>query len=101
MKTILSIILLCLQLSFSQSIQIPSYYQVDEKLSSDLQSIVRELELERNFDVGEDGIEQISLAVIDLSGDQPTLGGVNFDTFIYPASVYLRFAFCSNSAQLL
>ncbi|RPI62002.1 MAG: serine hydrolase, partial [Ignavibacteriales bacterium] len=41
-----------------------------------------------NFDVGEDGIEQISLAVVDLTGDQPKLGGVNYDNFIYPASVY-------------
>jgi beta-lactamase class A len=88
MKTILSVALLSFQLSFSQSIQIPAYYQVDENLSSDLQSIVRELDLEKNLDVGEDGIEQISLAVIDLTDDQPKLGGVNYDNFIYPASVY-------------
>jgi len=88
MKTILSLVLLSLQLSFSQSIQIPSYYQVDENLSKDLYKIILDLELERNFDVGEDGIEQISLAVIDLTGDQPKLGGVNYDNFIYPASVY-------------
>jgi beta-lactamase class A len=88
MKTILSVALLSFQLSFSQSIKIPPYYQVDENLSSDLQSIVRELDLEKNFDVGEDGIEQISFAVIDLTGEQPKLGGVNYDNFIYPASVY-------------
>lgn len=88
MKTILSIILLSLQLSFSQSIQIPSYYQIDEKLSKDLSDIILELDLDLNFDVGEDGIEQISLAVIDLTRDQPKLGGVNYDNFIYPASVY-------------
>ena len=88
MKIILSIVLLSIQLSFSQPIQIPSYYQVDEILSKDLYDIILELELERNFDVGEDGIEQISLAVIDLTGNQPKLGGVNYDNFIYPASVY-------------
>ncbi len=90
MKNLLSMIYVFSfsQLLSAQTVKVPAYYQIDEKLSSDLQSIVRELELERNFDVGEDGIEQISLAVIDLSGDQPTLGGVNFDTFIYPASVY-------------
>ena len=88
MKIILSIVLLSIQLSFSQSIQIPSYYQVDENLSEDLYKIILDLELERNFDVGEDGIEPISLAVIDLTGDQPKLGGVNYDNFIYPASVY-------------
>jgi beta-lactamase class A len=38
--------------------------------------------------VGEDGIEQISLAVIDLTQDPPRIGGVNKDNFIYPASVY-------------
>ncbi len=88
MKIILSIVLLSIQLSFSQPIQIPSYYQADEILSKDLYDIILELELERNFDVGEDGIEQISLAVIDLTGNQPKLGGVNYDNFIYPASVY-------------
>jgi len=88
MKTILFVVLLSFQLSFSQSIQIPSYYQIDEKLSSDLENIVHELELDLNFDVGEDGIEQISFAVIDLNGNQPKLGGVNYDNFIYPASVY-------------
>jgi len=88
MKTILSVMLLSFQLSFSQSIQIPSYYQVDEKLSKELYNIILELDLDKNFDVGEDGIEQISLAVIDFSGDQPKLGGVNYDNFIYPASVY-------------
>ncbi|MBK7500565.1 MAG: serine hydrolase [Ignavibacteriales bacterium] len=88
MKIILSIVLLSFQLSFSQSIQIPSYYQVDEILSKELYNIILELDLDKNFDVGEDGIEKISLAVIDLSGDQPKLGGVNYDNFIYPASVY-------------
>lgn len=88
MKIILSIVLLSIQLSFSQPIQIPSYYQVDEILSKELYNIILELDLDKNFDVGEDGIEKISLAVIDLSGDQPKLGGVNYDNFIYPASVY-------------
>lgn len=71
-----------------QSVVIPSYYKVDENLSTDLYDIIDELDLEKIFDVGEDGIEQISLAVIDLTGDQPRLGGVNYDNFIYPASVY-------------
>jgi beta-lactamase class A len=38
--------------------------------------------------VGEDGTEQISLAVVDLTTSPPRLGGVNPDNFIYPASVY-------------
>ncbi len=88
MKTVIIIVFLFFQYSFSQTITIPSYYQTDEKFSRDLQKIVRELELDKNFDVGEDGVEQISLAVIDLTSDQPKLGGVNYDNFIYPASVY-------------
>jgi len=76
------------QIYFAQTVTIPSYYQTDEKLSRDLYNIILELELNLNFDVGEDGIEQISFAVIDLSDNQPKLGGVNFDNFIYPASVY-------------
>lgn len=87
-KFVLIVILLFSQVLFSQTIKVPAYYEVDEKLSSDLLEIVQELELDLNFDVGEDGIEQISLAVVDLTSDQPKLGGVNYDNFIYPASVY-------------
>lgn len=88
MKIILLVVLLFFQFSFSQTAIVPAYYQVDEKLSKDLYKIILDLELDRNFDVGEDGIEQISFAVIDLSSNQPKLGGVNYDNFIYPASVY-------------
>lgn len=91
MKNISALIFVSMFFIFSvkaQTVKVPSYYQIDQKLSSDLQSIVHELHLDQNFDVGEDGIEQISLAVIDLTGNQPKLGGVNYDNFIYPASVY-------------
>mgnify|MGYP001583806235 CR=1 FL=1 len=88
MKTILLMALLFFQLSYSQKAIVPAYYQMDEKLSKELYNIILELGLDKNFDVGEDGIEQISFAVIDLTGDQPKLGGVNYDNFIYPASVY-------------
>ena len=91
MKNVFILITTSLLTSFSvyaQIVTVPTYYQIDEKLSKDLYDIVRELDLEHNFDVGEDGIEQISFAVIDLNGDQPKLGGVNYDNFIYPASVY-------------
>lgn len=81
-------IILSAQFLLSQTAHVPAYYQLDETLSSGLQKIVNELQLNLNFDVGEDGTEQISLAVIDLTSDQPKLGGVNFDNFIYPASVY-------------
>ncbi len=72
----------------AQNVSIPNYYEVDENLTTELQKIVTNLELDKDFDVGEDGIEQVSLAVIDLNSDQPKLGGVHFDNFIYPASVY-------------
>ncbi|NOG98189.1 MAG: serine hydrolase [Ignavibacteriae bacterium] len=72
----------------SQNLKVPSYFSIDENLSSELNKIVSNLELDKDFNVGEDGIEQISLAVINLTGDNPKLGGVNFDNFIYPASVY-------------
>lgn len=86
---ILVLLVFCLtQNMMSQNLTIPSYYTIDEQLSQALKSLVQELELDQDFDVGEDGIEQISLAVIDLNGAQPKLGGVNFDNFIYPASVY-------------
>jgi len=88
MKTILSIVLLLFQFSYSQTAIVPSYYQIDEKLSKNLYKIILDLDLGHNFDVGEDGIEQISFAVIDLTSDKPKLGGVNYDNFIYPASVY-------------
>ena len=90
MKNFLSMIFILLfsQLLFAQIVTVPAYYQIDEKLSNDLHKIILDLDLDNNFDVGEDGIEQISLAVIDLTGDQPKLGGVNYENFIYPASVY-------------
>ncbi|MDY0081645.1 MAG: serine hydrolase [Ignavibacteriaceae bacterium] len=73
---------------FSQQVTIPNYYMNDEELSKELYKIVSELDLAGDFNVGEDGTEQISFAVIDLTSDIPKLGGVNFDNFIYPASVY-------------
>jgi len=59
MKQIITflIVLLIAQLLFPQTTQVPSYYMIDEKLSNDLNNIVLDLELEQNFDVGEDGIE--------------------------------------------
>lgn len=87
-KFVLIVVLIFSRVLFSQTIKVPTYYEIDEKLSSDLLEIVQKLELDLNFDVGVDGIEQISLAVIDLTSDQPKLGGVNYDNFIYPASVY-------------
>lgn len=85
MKTIILLFTILCNIVYSQ---IPTYYQTDSALTKELMRIVHELELDQDFDVGEDGIEQISLAVIDLNKKVPLIGGVNIDNFIYPASVY-------------
>jgi beta-lactamase class A len=69
-------------------IKIPSYYKQSKKFNEHLKNIVHEVRLDSTWNAGEDGKEQISFAVIDLSGKKPILGGVNLDNFIYPASVY-------------
>lgn len=60
----------------------------DPALTRSLERIVADLGLMGDFDCGDDGMEQISPAVVDLSSDRPVLGGVHADNFIYPASVY-------------
>lgn len=65
--TFLIFLALCVTL-FSQNPIIPEYYILDSNLNSELRNIVNRLELNKDFNVGEDGIEQISLAVIDLNG---------------------------------
>lgn len=49
---------------------------MDQQLSVKLEDVVRKLGLDKNFNVREDGREQISLAVIDLNGDRPRLRSV-------------------------
>jgi beta-lactamase class A len=88
MKKILFVFLILAFLVKPQSTNIPSYFFHDIKLEKNLIEIVKQLSLDKNFDVGEDGIEQISLAVIDLTQSKPSFAGVNADNFIYPASVY-------------
>jgi beta-lactamase class A len=67
---------------------LPSYYKVEQKFNDALKKIVKEVGLDSIHGVGEDGTETISLAVIDLTGKEPVFGGVHYDNFIYPASVY-------------
>jgi beta-lactamase class A len=67
---------------------IPDYYISDESFSDGIKMIFNDLGLTGSFDVGEDGTEEISIAVIDMSGKQPVLAGFNMKNFIYPASVY-------------
>jgi beta-lactamase class A len=77
-----------LGLNACAQVKIPSYYKQSKKLNEQLKAIVHEVGLDSTYDAGEDGKEQISFAVIDLTGKKPVLCGVNFDNFIYPASVY-------------
>lgn len=79
----------------SQDVVVPEYYSNDKALSESLHRIVKELELDGDFDVGSDGIEQISLAVIYKSDNKSYLAGVNEDNFIYPASVYKMYVAAS------
>lgn len=67
---------------------LPRYYKTDKKFSGELKQIVADVGLDSVYKVGEDGTEKISLAVIDLNGKEPVFGGVGYDNFIYPASVY-------------
>lgn len=69
-------------------VKIPSCYKQSKSFDEALKKIVQEVGLDSIYDAGEDGKEQISLAVIDLTGKKPVIGGVNADNFIYPASVY-------------
>jgi len=88
LKLMIVVLFSLIQLNAQQTSIIPEYYKLDKSFSDSLFSIIKELELDKDFDVGEDGIEQISFAVIDFNGDTPVLGGVNPENFIYPASVY-------------
>lgn len=73
---------------FAQNTTPPPYYKIDHKLSKQLAEIVDELGLSGDFSVLEDGEEQLSFAVIELGKGKPRLAGVNYENFIYPASVY-------------
>jgi beta-lactamase class A len=85
--TAIILFLLCCPVSRAQT-GIPAYYKSDPKLDRALSEIVRASGLDSAFNVGEDGTETISLAVIDLAGKTPLFGGVHHDNFIYSASVY-------------
>lgn len=86
MKTCL-LVLFFIPAFFSQT-EIPGYYKTDDLFTDQIKNIVSGLNIDGNFDVGEDGIEQISFAVIDMTDGQSVIAGYNMDNFIYPASVY-------------
>lgn len=70
----------------------PERWRHDRELARALAGIARDLGIDSVFDVGEDGTETISLAVVDLRAGAPRWAGVNADNFIYPASVYKMYA---------
>ena len=63
-------------------------FKTSKSFNDSLHQIIRDCLLDSSFDTGEDGMEKISFAVIDLNRKKPLIGGVNMDNFIYPASVY-------------
>ncbi|QQE13511.1 serine hydrolase [Planctomycetota bacterium] len=72
----------------TSKMKLPADYTVDYKLTEKLEQLCSELDLLHSFDVGEDGVEEISLAVVDLNTPQPEFAGVSPDNFIYPCSIY-------------
>ena len=79
---------LCSSSALIGQVNIPGNYVQKKWLNDSLKNIIHDANLDSVYDAGEDGIEKISFAVIDLNGPKPLLGGVNMDHFIYPASVY-------------
>lgn len=77
-----------IQAQMQKHIDIPPYYIQQKSFNDSLHQIVRDVKLDGIYDAGEDGMEKISFAVVDLNGSRPVIGGENMDNFIYPASLY-------------
>lgn len=86
--TFLLIILFIIKIFPQYEVNVPSYYIFENELNIEINKIISELELNRDFEIGEDKFDQISFAVIDLNSEKPILSGYNYKHFIYPASVY-------------
>jgi beta-lactamase class A len=69
-------------------VKVPAYYLRSNSFNDSLKKIIHEVGLDSTWNAGEDGMKKISFAIIDVTGSKPVLGGVNMDSFIYPASVY-------------
>ncbi len=65
-----------------------SRFTPDKELQNYLNNICDSLGLLMDFHVGDDGWEQISLAVLDISENKASIAHINGDNFIYPASFY-------------
>ena len=68
--------------------KIPSYFIQQKSFTDSLINIIHAGDLDGSYDAGEDGMEKISFAVINLNSKIPVIGGLNMNNFIYPASVY-------------
>ncbi|MCE1189572.1 MAG: class A beta-lactamase-related serine hydrolase [Ignavibacteria bacterium] len=100
-KVALLMIFIVLSQSFyAQTTDNLSGYKSDKKFTEQLAETVKSLGLDSTFNVGEDGTEQISLAVIDITGAEPTLAGFHMDNFIYPASVYKMYVAAAVLARI-
>ena len=89
MKRIQFILLFfCFHLFAAALLKVPNYFQQKKSFTDSLIKIVHDVGLDSTWDAGEDGMEKISFAVIDLNGKSPVIGSVNADNLIYPASVY-------------
>ena len=89
MKRIQFILLFfCFHLFAAAQLKVPNYFQQKKSFTDSLIKIVHDVGLDSTWDAGEDGMEKISFAVIDLNGKSPVIGSVNADNLIYPASVY-------------
>jgi len=107
MKLLFTFSIILFVLIFSQinsaqdnSTNVPGYYSIDESLSDSLLSIIKSVGLDSSYNVGEDGIKGISFAVIDLNSNPAKIGGVNYNEFIYPASVYKMYVAASILKQI-
>lgn len=87
-NTFFLIILFVIKIFSQDEVKVPSYYNFDKELNIEINKIISELELNKEFEIGEDKYDQISFAVIDLKNEKPILSGYNYKHFIYPASVY-------------
>jgi beta-lactamase class A len=89
MKYVQVTILIFFLNSFTQGqVKIPRYFQQRKSFNDSLKKIIHEVGLDSTWVAGEDGMEKISFAVIDLNDKHPVLGCVGCGNFIYPASVY-------------
>lgn len=63
-------------------------FKQSNSLTDSLKVILHDVKLDGSFYIGDKDSEQVSFAVIDMSGKKPVFAGVHADNFIYPASVY-------------